>query len=224
MDEIKFSGRDYEKIEQATLLYILLKKIVITNEELDGNNKTNLQILQEYRNALDHLMRVLQSKFRITNHDEEYIYANLDKFYGHLYRAGYDALDWMSIVTREKITDSVKNFSNDALKEVFPKYYSEIRPKILKLSREIGIRRINKDVDDYTHQDPKAFENFKNYSDVLMEIEDIFENIYFTKVPILIEYEKKQKKQKRKEWIIRLLIAIISAISGVLLKFLLTKG
>jgi hypothetical protein len=71
-------------------------------------------------------MRVFAFKFGLKEADEKYAVINLDKAFGHVYRAGYDLLDFISIVLRKKIRNELESISSEALATIFPEYYREI--------------------------------------------------------------------------------------------------
>ena len=120
----KFSTQELEKLKEITLFYIRVKALLLMAEEVDKDRKTNPQILLELRNAFDHLMRVFIGKFELKEkNDPEYPDKVMEKFFGHLYRAGYDILDWLSINLRDQIAHHMNHYSHEAINAVFPEYY-----------------------------------------------------------------------------------------------------
>jgi len=54
-----------DRLQELTELYLIVKEVVIYSEENDPENKTNIQVINELRNAFDHLMRVYAAYFEI---------------------------------------------------------------------------------------------------------------------------------------------------------------
>ena len=81
-------------------IHSTIKGMVLYTEEISG--RSNAQELLEIRDAFDHILRVVKVELcGKTNIDYEV--ENLDKALGHLCRAGYDVLDWASLVLRQKM-------------------------------------------------------------------------------------------------------------------------
>ncbi|MFZ2410874.1 MAG: hypothetical protein WAW23_04825, partial [Candidatus Methanoperedens sp.] len=142
-----FSEIEEEKLKQTTLLYGRVKELIIFCEENQEEFKSNFYIVKELRDAFDHLMRVFAVKLGVkTNNGEEYIEASLEKVMGHVFRAGYDTLDFASIILRDKINKEISEFSSPTIEAAIPKYYSEIRPSIEAITTDIIALRNNKDI------------------------------------------------------------------------------
>ena len=70
-------------------MYGRVKELIVFCEENHEDFKSNLHVVKELRDAFDHLMRIFAVKFGIKDEQEEdYIKINMDKVYGHVYRAG----------------------------------------------------------------------------------------------------------------------------------------
>ncbi len=65
-----------DRLQELTELYLIVKEIVIYSEENNPENKANIQVITEFRNAFDHLMRVYAAYFEI---ERVYLYSNIKK-------------------------------------------------------------------------------------------------------------------------------------------------
>ncbi len=76
--------------------------MIIFCEENQEEFKTNLQIVKELRDAFDHLMRVFAVKLGMKGErGDGSIQTSLDKVLGHVFRAGYDTLDFATVILRQ---------------------------------------------------------------------------------------------------------------------------
>lgn len=207
-----FSNTENENLKQITQLYGRVKELIVFCEENHEDFKSNLHVVKELRDAFDHLMRIFAVKFGIKDEQEEdYIKINMDKVYGHVYRAGYDTLDYATLILRDKINKEVQDASSSALQTVIPTYYSEIRPSIESITSDIIRLRINKDV---ASPSPEVFEiYFQN----VIKLQEILALVRRAK-PVLVEYENKTHKEKSKEKIIHIATGIFIGIILVVLK------
>jgi len=228
MGKIFFTPEEDSIAKDLIELYYKIKSKIILIEQLSFEHKTNPQILIELRNAFDHLMRVFSSKYQLMDKKKntpEYALKNMDKTYGHVYRAGYDALDLLNILLEEKIKATFVEYSPEVINTVYPEYYRKTRTEISKIDREIGKCRENKDVDGENAHTSK-FENFNYYIKLIERLDEIREEVENHEA-VLIEYnkklkieeqqkEEKLKKQKRWKWILYIgfptLASILTAI------------
>ena len=88
------------------LLQETVKALVIWAEENDVDKlETFLQPIKEQRDALEHLCRVKAAELGLKTGGEDidkYILINIEKAIGHLYRAFFDAADFLCIILRER--------------------------------------------------------------------------------------------------------------------------
>lgn len=86
-----------DKLRELTELYLVVKEIIIYFEEVNPEQKSDIQPINELRNAFDHLMRCFSKWLGIDKNQEHkssaYISTHLSKSFGHVYRAGYDTVD-----------------------------------------------------------------------------------------------------------------------------------
>jgi len=209
LEDIRFSEGETASLKEVISLYITVKDLMIYAEEMDSAKRTFLQPTFELKNAFDHLMRVYAVKFGFKSADAEYVDVNLHKTFGHVYRAGYDSLDWISIQFRKKLLDEISEFSSETLIKIFPKYYQEIKPDFEIASSEISKIRSRKDIGD-----PDADDLIK-YAEIIRRLKNHLEEIDKIKVS-LIEYETKHRKGERYMYVREAILIIIATIMGAI--------
>ena len=197
-------------------LYVQAKALILYSEEVDPDSRSNLQVIKELRDALDHLMRVMVARVGTQAPtdaaDPEYASRNIHKAIGHIYRAAFDALDGTVLSLRVKITQVVESYPLEVLNQVVPNYW-DIKRKLNELSGQVTEHRARKDVgaeigatlDGYV-SDVEAIKRF--YSELLCC------------GPALDEYAVRLAQQERKkmhrDWLIALGSAVIGGLIGVL--------
>ena len=206
-----YSESEIESLKQITLVYGKIKKLILFCEENNEEFKSNIQVVKELRDAFDHLMRVFAVQFELkTGVDELYIKRNIDKTLGHVFRAGYDTLDYTGIILRDKIAKELDGFSSDTIQAAIPDYYSEKRPELEEITDKIVYFRDNKDVDN------PSYEILDEYFEIIQRFDDIYKNILKAK-PAMVEL---QTHDKRKKWSLafnELVVGLILIIIGVIL-------
>ncbi len=203
-----------------TELYPKVKELILYGEENDPENRTHLQTINELRNAMDHLMRVFAYKFGFKpDESQDYATKHIDKAFGHVYRAGYDALDWVSITLRERIVNELNGISHEAIAKIFPEYYREIKPELERASEEISKLRSGKDVAGHDAHS-NSFNNFEQYVAIIGKLRDYLDKVLNIK-PSLIEYDEERKKSEQKSRLFSLLKVIIGTIIGTIIGFAL---
>ena len=190
-----FNEKEEEILRDSAILYKKAKFLLIKAEELDKENKSKIGAFDELRHALDHLMRVISIKYNgredIENPDE-YSISNMRKFYGHIYRAGYDALDWLNVSYNERIDDILSKYSIDTIKTVIPDYYSNLKAEILTIKNEIANYRNDKDVNKGNN------ETFNNYLIKVERLDEIYRHI-LNREELFTELKKKKLIAKLKD-------------------------
>jgi len=211
-DKLVFEGEEAEYLKNIGRYYATTKELLIFGEQVDPENRTLPQVINELRNCLDHLMRVVLFKFGLSRRDKDgdYVKTNLDKAYGHVYRAAYDALDWISLTLKGRIIDELQGFSLDTIQAVLPEYFKEIKPRFEEIiTNEVTILRMEKDVAQ------KSEENLVKYGQVVAELKRLF-NLIINKKSALVEYQTRQVKSQRKQLIQSIIVKIIiGVVSGV---------
>ncbi len=180
----KIYNDEEEILKELIELYDMVKDIHIFTEEFEV--KTNLQADSEFRNALDHLMRVLREKLNPKSEKgEEYIRSNLSNARGHIYRVGYDTLDILTISLRKKIIDELSDFSPGTINITIPEYYKKMKPLIEGMTAEILKLRTRK---NYGYD----LSIFKDYINISNELYNVY-RVILSRKSSLIEYEKKKQ-------------------------------
>jgi hypothetical protein len=187
--KIEFDEKEGPLFEEIIELYVISKDIMIYAEEVGGESFS--PATEEFRHAFDHLMRVFAFKLGIKQADTKYAIENLMPAYRHLYRAAYNLLDYLSIYFRDKVQDEMKSFSGETLQEIFPEYYTEIKPYfVVEAPTEISKLRIEKDIGKRNKNDLNKYteivERFKSYYGEIIKIK-----------PSLIEYEDEKRKKSQ---------------------------
>lgn len=172
---LTFTDKEALWLEKITKYYTVTKEIIIFAEQVDPQNRTLPQTINELRNCLDHLMRVVSVKFGLRavasgDGDDDYIQTNLDKAYGHVYRAAYDTLDWLSLTLKDRIIAEMQEFSLETVHDVMPEYFTEIKPKMEQLlSYDIANLGAEKDVE------AQSEENLVKYGRIAAELKQLFQ-------------------------------------------------
>lgn len=195
-------------------LYNTIKWLYALCEETDKELNTNIQPFNEFRAALDHLMRIIA----IQNLDE---YKNKDaydesrKLYGHLKRAFFDICDLVAINYRNKIIDSLEEYTVTEINTAIPEYYTEIRPEIEKISNRIAFLRTEK---RFT-EDEESESAIDEYPEIVKRLQEYLELVN-SAVPSLLEIRNKSKNAKRAnlfiQWIIPIGAIVIGSIIGII--------
>lgn len=77
----------FPTLREITELFIIVNAEIIRAEEINPEKKADIQVINELRNTLTHLMRIFTSYFEIErDYDSEYVKLNLEKAFGHVYR------------------------------------------------------------------------------------------------------------------------------------------
>lgn len=197
--------------EKVISLYNVVKDLYALCEEVDPELNTNLQPLNEFRAALDHLMRICA-----INHLDEYKEQNAvdesKSLYGHLKRAFFDICDLLTLHYRNKIIDLLKVYDKEDIQCAIPTYYSEIRPFVETAAKEISDVRTG-----------SRFGKGDNFIDAYYSIIEKLGGYYKTVVeadPSLIELNERRIKKEKKNRIIQIVIPVVSiavAVTGVVL-------
>ena len=213
-----------EDLLRLVELYTGVKSFILKAEELDARLESNIAVIKEQRDALDHVMRFigryLQNEFEESEKDQDYISLQIDKACGHLYRAGYDSLDGIIASVTVRIRDDyLKEVPLESIRDVMPEYWSDYVPRLDEIKIKAGNHREQKDIGDSNG------ESFAAYQKIALDALRI-DNAIRDKRAALQDHIKKAKKEqreaKRKEWAVKYLVPIGTAVVGSLLTWLLT--
>jgi len=192
--EAAFAEEDVPSLKRIADYYEVTKELILFAEQVDPLNKTLPQPINELRNCLDHLMRVVSSRLggRKAQHGGDYAKTNMDKAYGHVYRAAYDTLDWVSLTLKGRIIDELEPFSVDTIQAALPEYYSRIRPRLETiLIEDVAQLRMDKDVG------LPGEENLVRYGEVAAELKKLFFEVVNAK-SALIEHHLRLRSSARR--------------------------
>jgi len=200
------------------------KAMHLEAEELDPEWKFFVPTMIQQRDALDHFMRAKAAEMKVIEKGDRqaYIATHLDKALAHLYRGFFDIADWLGVLYRMKIAETVKDYSNDVIDAVIPTYYSSIRPDIETISRQIAEARARKDIGN---DGPALIEDVEVYRGLVDQLSEYWET-FLSSIPVLEERQRKDnaEKQRRtlKSWGKAILLAIISAILAAVATLLIS--
>lgn len=142
-------------------------------EETDPDLCTNLQPLNEFRAALDHLMRIVAIE-NLPEYSGKDASEEARKLTSHLRRAFFDVCDMLSMNYRNRIIDSLEIFSVETINSALPTYYSTIKPRLFKIDEEIAKLRTETRVNGEDEQEAvtaysKIIEDLKNYHTMVID-------------------------------------------------------
>lgn len=198
---------DWEKIFN---LYNSIKEMYSLCEETDPDLNTNLQPLNEFRAALDHVMRIIA----IQNIDEYRDKSDTEesrKLYSHLRRAFFDICDMLSINYRNKIINALEPYDTDCINMALPDYYPKMRPRIEKISESISTLRTGgrfnaSDKDDAIDE----------YCEIIKKLQEYYQQI-LSATSSLNEIKSKNRLHRiLLTWIIPIGSVVIGAILAII--------
>ncbi|NHM15344.1 hypothetical protein GMI69_01465 [Eggerthellaceae bacterium zg-887] len=221
------------KWHETLRIYFAVKQVFILSEELDDDLCSSIQPINQLRDALDHLMRVVavttnfrDTTFSLDELPKDFVDKNFNAAMNHLYRAFFDACDSVSISYREGIAKNLEGFSKDVILTALPTYYQTMKPRIEAINNEIAAMRNSKG------QYPKSREKgVDHYLAVLDELQKYYRETTAAEVS-LIELQKIEKseqakaskeadREKRFQAVLAIACAVGGAVIGVMLGVLL---
>jgi hypothetical protein len=199
--------------QEIAPIYQGVKKTLIEAETHDPLKRTYLAPYNELRNTLDHVMKSVLST------DEKDFINNLKEAKVHINRAGYDVYEILASNLSIYITNVMDKYPSSIIARVFPKYYDEIQPLLVKIQNEIITIRSNKNVDGEIS--PEPFSKYEKNKDCLIEIVQTING----HIPIL----EKEKRKSKFSWLINntvgiIIGVIIGLIVGIVLYYLFTEA
>jgi hypothetical protein len=201
-----------EGLRRLVILYSRTKRFILQAEETDRESRANIAIFKEQRDALDHIMRALNRAFNDPpdHSNAEYVEAQFDKAWGHLFRAAYDSLDGVDVSFKLRLEEAMRGVSNDAISAVYPEYYTKVHPEMFELQKQIAEFRSTKDVHKST------FEDLDAYCGSVERLAELTKQI-LTRVPAFKDW---QKRDRVSVWVRNFAIPVV--VGSVV--FLVTKG
>jgi hypothetical protein len=196
------------RLKEINDIYAKAKQMILLAEELDPSFRSNVMVIKELRDSHDHFMRLFNEWFCSGNStpDEKYMLAQLDKARGHIFRAGYDAIDGIVVSYKIKVAKAMEKISNGAISEVCPDFY-EKAPEVDRLSAKIAGHRNDKDVAD------DSLQNLAAYAEESKHVAE-FCSVVISKVPFMMQWDKKQRRGLLFEKVgLALIVAIVGGIT-----------
>lgn len=185
------------KIKQLVPIYEKVKEAIFL-AEYENKLELPLASINELRNCLDHLMRTFANGLD-GNTEHEIIEAK-----AHLYRAGNDSYEILVMHKLENFYEYQKTFDKEAVKEIFPDYYTLIIPLIEEVKVELAKVRAKKPV---MHQEENTFTIYENIVTQLIKEIGRFQKAS----PGIIEYEKTMRRKGIKRTIVNFIIGGVAA-------------
>ncbi|MBI4287143.1 MAG: hypothetical protein HY671_01805 [Chloroflexi bacterium] len=216
---LTFDSDEATYLDKISKFYEITKELLIFGEQIDPENNTLSQTINELRNCLDHLMRVVSFKFgnREMAEGANYARTNLDKAYGHVYRAAYDTLDWVSLNLKDRMISELNGFTIETIQAVIPEYFTDIKPKLDRiLNEEVTKLRSEKDIA------ASSEDNFIKYVKVTAELKQLVQAV-IDKKPALVEHRTRLGRSNRRKLVGRILENIAVAAAAGLLVWALTR-
>ena len=151
------------------IAYIESKRLFISAEEKLNQMSFFVAPLIEHRDALDHIMRYFHIK--TTDGLTDDAIKELERALSHELRAYFDIADYVCIMVRQEINNSLKRISTRKIKRVWSDYV-QTKERIAKISEDIAEIRNSRS---------SSLEHINKYKVVVNEIFDIYKT-YITDI------------------------------------------
>ena len=199
--------------DEIISLYNTIKSLYALCEETDPELQTNLQPLNEFRAALDHMMRIAGIE-KTEEYKEKSAVDEATKLKSHLRRALFDICDMLAINYRTKIINALQDFSTEEIHHAIPTYYSEIRPRVEEISENISELRTEKRFNSIEEEETAV----NDYPMIIKELQG-FNKAIVNSMPSLIEIHEKNvsslKMTEQKTFIWQKILPVMSIVVGV---------
>ena len=170
--------------KQLVTLYKEVKAYVISSEKLSKDSRISVPALNELRNAFDHNMRadaVWRHGEPLPNGVESdaftYCEKNIEKAVGHVYRAGYDALDIIALSKIRLIKKYVDSFRITTLHTIIDDYTGKIRKPFRAAIESCNNAKLGKDVEPKRIKDhPQFYIWYVQAIETLDSVLDVYES------------------------------------------------
>jgi len=196
----------YELSKKLSDLYLEVKSILLFAEDEDLDQKLILTSVNEIRNAFDHVMRTFA--------DGESLTANFENATGHLYRAGFNAYEVISISIIKQIQDFRRNYSFDAIVTAYPDYYHKIIPRIEEIKKIKVNTRGNKTVNGSIIPE----EHFRDFGKIVADLDKLKKEMDLHVTAIQDAEHNIKKRQFRNR-----IIALLSTVVGGIIVYFITR-
>ncbi len=193
-------------------LYFDVKRLIVIAEKEDGEQRLSSSAIAELRSAFDHIMRAHQIIYGVidssdvqsnTGYDEyKYCKENLSKAKGHVYRAGYDAYDVISIFSLDNIKGILQNHSIDIVIACIQDAPKSIFHKLDEAKKLCTEAKTCKDVVSASQEKLQ----YETYERAVKELKKI-EILLLESIPLFEKFKKEKDKYFWKEIIFAIVIA-----------------
>jgi|GEM_PF-2032082 len=216
-------------LDEIDILYVESKKAIILLENYNPENKTFIAPLNEMRNALDHIMKMISSR----NKSQDEFYEQYRGARSHIRRAGYDAYELLCISISDYIFTILKDFSSEDIVKGFPNYYSDIKPKIHEIKRKTAELRARKE--KRKQQETEVFDEkvvnedentYRYYFEAFEELNH-YCKIIENHIPCMLECKEQRLKQEQKNTefnkkshrytILNIIVAVLLFLAGLVI-------
>lgn len=199
----------FNKLEELFSLYDKVRQAVILLENFNEEQKMYIAPINQLRSALDHIFKAINFC-----DDFEQCEYELREAKEHLDRAGYDTMELLAANIGITIVEKLKKYDTKTITEVFPYYFTTIKPQLTDIKGIVASLRSDKKIDS-----DKSFSAYFDHISILINIDKKVD----TMIPSLVEYEKKKKKERLKTWVISILSSIISGLLVGIIMCFVTK-
>ncbi len=199
----------FNKLEELFSLYDKVRQAVILLENFNEEQKMYIAPINQLRSALDHIFKAINFC-----DDFEQCEYELREAKEHLDRAGYDTMELLAANIGITIVEKLKKYDTKTITEVFPYYFTTIKPQLTDIKGIVASLRSDKKIDS-----DKSFSAYFDHISILINIDKKVD----TMIPSLVEYEKKKKKERLKTWVISILSSIISGLLVGIIMYFVTK-
>ena len=199
----------FNKLEELFSLYDKVRQAVILLENFNEEQKMYIAPINQLRSALDHIFKAINFC-----DDFEQCEYELREAKEHLDRAGYDTMELLAANIGITIVEKLKKYDTKTITEVFPYYFTTIKPQLTDIKGIVASLRSDKKIDSN-----KSFSAYFDHISILINIDKKVD----TMIPSLVEYEKKKKKERLKTWVISILSSIIYGLLVGIIMYFVTK-
>jgi len=193
----------HNKLNQLSPLYEKVKFAILLVENFDEKQEMYVAPINQLRSALDHIFKSVNIANESANCDYEIKEAK-----EHLERAGYDALELLAGSLGTSIINKLMPYDTETLTNVFPSYFTSIKPKIIEIQQNVALRRMERKIE--------SNKSFSAYFDEIVELVNINKSVD-KMIPSLQEFNRKKGKENRKDILWKIIIGLISCLVGFLL-------
>jgi hypothetical protein len=195
-----------QKLKEVSTYYMEVKALILLAESL--SQKFPISPMNELQNCLDHIMRAVRNNDAIN-----YEILEAER---HLSRAAKDAYEISLVMLMGDIQERLKKFDDSFLVKEFPDYYSDVRPKLVKIRDETVKMRI------YEVPSGKSLEIVEGYKKSLDELSNLRGRVEEAYSRLNLTYISRDVLSQMKRWMIFFCVIIFPSLFVIIL-FLLKK-